>query len=162
MKRRILALALAAGLLACSSQEPEPPPPASDAGGAAATAPADSAAPAGEPDSAPAAQAAGGGAAGDAERGRPLYVTYCASCHGPTGAGDGPLAASLDPKPVNHTDGNYMNQLSDAHLFKVIQQGGPAVGKSPLMAAWGGTLDDQQIRDVIAYVRSLAVPPYRP
>lgn len=148
MKPRVLALALVAGLLACSSQEPEPSP-AGGGGGAAATRSPDAAAPPGEP------------GAGDAARGRPLYVTYCASCHGPAGAGNGPLAASLDPKPVDHTDGHYMNELSDAHLFTVIQQGGPAVGKSPLMAAWGGTLDDQQIRDVIAYVRSLAVPPHR-
>jgi mono/diheme cytochrome c family protein len=42
----------------------------------------------------------------------------------------------------------------------VIKLGGPAVGKSPLMAPWGGTLDDQQIRDVIAFVRTLADPPY--
>jgi mono/diheme cytochrome c family protein len=55
-----------------------------------------------------------------------------------------------------------MNALSDAHLFSVIQKGGPAVGKSQLMAAWGGALTDAQIRDVIAFIRTLADPPYTP
>ena len=53
-----------------------------------------------------------------------------------------------------------MNALSNEHLFKVIKQGGAAVGKSPMMAPWGGSLKDEQIRDVIAFVRSLADPPY--
>jgi cytochrome c oxidase cbb3-type subunit 3 len=70
------------------------------------------------------------------------------------------VAAGLDPKPAKHSDGRYMNALSDAHLFRVIQEGGPAVGKSPLMAPWGGTLGDQQIHDLVAFVRSLADPPY--
>ena len=72
------------------------------------------------------------------------------------GCGDGPLSASLDPKPAKHCDGNYMNALTDEYLFQVVKQGGAAVGKSPLMAPWGGTLTDAQIRDVVAFVRSLA------
>jgi mono/diheme cytochrome c family protein len=96
----------------------------------------------------------------DAARGEPLYVSYCSSCHGPKGEGDGPAAAALQPRPAKHSDGAYMNALSNAHLFKVIEQGGQAVGKSPLMAPWGGTLSDDQIWDVVAYVRSLARPPY--
>ena len=34
------------------------------------------------------------------------------------------------------------------------------MGKSPLMAPWGGSLSDAQIRDVVAYVRTLAEPEY--
>jgi mono/diheme cytochrome c family protein len=45
-------------------------------------------------------------------------------------------------------------------LFKVTKEGGPAVGKSPMMAPWGGTLSDEQIWDVVAFVRSLAQPPF--
>jgi len=98
---------------------------------------------------------------GDAvARGREHYQLYCASCHGAGGAGDGPVAAGLDPKPAAHNDGNYMNGLSDEHLTKVIEEGGVSVGKSPLMAPWGGTLDDAQVQDVIAFIRSLADPPY--
>ncbi|MDH3519513.1 MAG: cytochrome c [Myxococcales bacterium] len=100
-------------------------------------------------------------ATADAARGAAQYAVLCASCHGTRGNADTPIAATLTPKPARHSDGNYMNGLSDAHLFKVIQQGGPAVGKSPMMAAWGGVLRDDQIRDVIAFVRSLADPPYK-
>ena len=53
-----------------------------------------------------------------------------------------------------------MNALTNDHLFQVVKFGGASVGKSPLMAPWGGTLSDAQIWDVVAYVRTLAVPPY--
>lgn len=110
----------------------------------------------------PAATPPAASAPGDPARGAVAYATYCASCHGDKGCGDGPLSASLTPRPAKHCDGAYMNPLKDDYLFRVIQQGGAAVGKSPLMAPWGGTLDDAKIRDVIAFVRTLAVPPYRP
>lgn len=95
-------------------------------------------------------------------RGAELYGVYCATCHGKTGDGDGPAAAGLDPKPTRHSDGNLMNGLSDAYLEKVIREGGAAVGKSPMMAAWGGSLTDAQIADVVAFIRTLATPPYKP
>ena len=91
----------------------------------------------------------------DPEEGRAHYALYCATCHGATGRGDGLVAASLDPKPANHADAAYMGALSDEHIFRVIKEGGPAVGKSPLMAAWGGTLSDEQIRDLVAFIRTL-------
>ena len=49
-----------------------------------------------------------------------------------------------------------MGGLSDEQLFKVIEKGGSAVGKSPLMAPWGGVLSAEQIRDVLAHVRQLS------
>ncbi len=136
---------------------------------ASAPTPAESPAPSAEaptpPEPEPAAEPAATAAAApestpDAAQGKQLYATYCASCHGPTGKGDGPVAAGLDPKPAKHTDGEYMNALSNEHLFKVVKEGGPAVGKSPLMAPWGGTLSDAQIWDVVAFLRSLAEPAY--
>lgn len=98
---------------------------------------------------------------GDPEAGAEHYATLCASCHGARGGGEGPAAAGLNPKPRRHDDGAYMNELSNEHLFTVTKEGGPAVGKSPLMAPWGGTLSDDQIWDVVAFVRSLAEPAYR-
>ena len=95
-------------------------------------------------------------------RGAEHYKLYCASCHGEGGAGDGPASAALDPKPVAHDDGRYMNSLSDEHLTKVITEGGVSVGKSPFMAPWGGSLSGEQIRDLVVFIRSLAVPPYEP
>jgi mono/diheme cytochrome c family protein len=111
-------------------------------------------APAAAAPSAPAAPASAGG--GDVQEGAKLYATYCASCHGPKGNGDGPLAATLNPKPAKHSDAAYMSTLSDEHIFRVIKEGGAAVGKSPLMAPWGSMLSDAQIHDLVAYVRTLA------
>ena len=102
------------------------------------------------------------GARAPAPAGASLYALYCASCHGARGDGDGPVAQALDPQPARHSDGNTMNGLSDDYLFRVIAEGGAAVGKSPLMAPWGGTLDDAQIRALVAFIRTLASPPYQP
>ena len=93
--------------------------------------------------------------AADAEQGKKLYGQFCASCHGQSGKGDGPAAAALNPKPRDHTDKETMSKLSDDELLKVIKNGGASVGKSPLMPAWGASLKDDQIKDVIAYVRTL-------
>lgn len=98
----------------------------------------------------------------DAKVGKADYQIYCASCHGEAGEGDGPVAQALNPKPARHNDGAYMNPLTDDYLFKVIKFGGLSVGKSSMMAPLGGSLSDQQIRNVIAFIRSLADPPYQP
>ena len=71
--------------------------------------------------------------AGNVEAGGKLYQTRCSPCHGPDGKAATPTAQVLNPKPRDHTDGAYMNQLSNEHLAKVINNGGPAAGKSPLM-----------------------------
>jgi len=137
------------------SEAPAPPKPAERAPAPAAKAPA----PAAKSDAAPAASAA---VEADAAAGKADYQIFCASCHGTAGDGDGPVAQALDPKPARHSDGNYMNPLTDDYLFKVIKFGGASVGKSPMMAPLGGSLSDQQIHNVIAFIRSLANPPYQP
>jgi mono/diheme cytochrome c family protein len=97
--------------------------------------------------------------AGNVAAGEKLYQTRCSPCHGSDGKAATPTAQALNPKPRDHTDGAYMNQLSDEHLAKIIKNGGPAVGKSSIMPAHTD-LNDQQIEDVIAFVRTLAVPAY--
>lgn len=94
-------------------------------------------------------------AQGNAERGKSLFGTHCASCHGLTGKGDGVAAAALNPKPKDLTDKTYTTTLKDQYVFDLIQKGGAALGKSPLMPPLGSQLKDGDIRDVIAYVRSL-------
>jgi mono/diheme cytochrome c family protein len=54
-----------------------------------------------------------------------------------------------------------MNQLNDKFLLDIISKGGSAVGKSPMMPGWGGQFKETQVRDILAYVRSIAVPPYK-
>ena len=96
------------------------------------------------------AQASGNPAAGQAK-----YQMFCATCHGPTGKGDGVAANGLTPKPRNFTDKAAMAQKTDAQLKKVIQLGGAANGLSPSMPPWGSALSEQDIANVIAYIRSL-------
>jgi len=93
--------------------------------------------------------------AADAEQGKKLYGQFCASCHGQSGKGDGPAAAALNPKPRDHTNKEYMSSMSDDDMLKVIKNGGASIGKSPLMPPWGASLKDDQIKDVIAYIRTL-------
>jgi mono/diheme cytochrome c family protein len=151
-------IALALLALGCGEQSEAPAPekPAADTPAQpAAKAPA----PAEKPDTAPAESEV---VEADPAAGKADYQIFCASCHGPNGDGDGPVAQALEPKPARHSDGNFMNSLEDKYLFKVIKFGGASVGKSPMMAPVGGSLSDQQIRNVIAFIRSLAEPPYQP
>jgi mono/diheme cytochrome c family protein len=97
----------------------------------------------------------------DQAEGKKLYLTYCSSCHGDDGKGDGPAARSLPVKPANHTDGAVMNKFSDKFLLEIIAKGGGAVGKSAMMPGWEGQLKANQLRDIVAYVRSIADPPYK-
>ena len=89
-------------------------------------------------------------------RGEADYANYCAPCHGLQGNGDGPLAQMLVPRPARHTDPDFMNALSDDYLFRLLEEGGPALGKSELMGAWGRSLSQQRVGDLVTYLRSLA------
>jgi mono/diheme cytochrome c family protein len=93
--------------------------------------------------------------------GKTLYTTYCASCHGEQGKGDGVAARSLPVKPADHTNGVVMNQMSDKFLTEIITKGGSAVNKSGFMPAWGSSLNNKQVSDIVAFVRSLANPPFK-
>jgi len=96
------------------------------------------------------------------EEGKKIYVTYCTSCHGERGRGDGMAAQSLPVRPADHTNGAVMNQFSDRFLVDLISKGGSAVGKSSFMPAWGSSFNEKQIRDIVAYLRTIADPPYKP
>jgi len=92
----------------------------------------------------------------DTAKGKATYDQYCAGCHGSTGKGDGPAAGALNPKPRDLSDKAYARSLKDEYLFQITKDGGAAVKKSPLMPAMGKTLKDDQIKDLVAYLRSLA------
>jgi mono/diheme cytochrome c family protein len=98
----------------------------------------------------------GWGQAQSAAEGQKLYATYCSSCHGDKGRGDGAAGKALPVKPADHTDGKLMNSFSDEFLLNIIAKGGAAVGKSAFMPAWGGVLKENQLQDLVTYVRSLA------
>lgn len=87
--------------------------------------------------------------------GRRIYTTYCTGCHGMSGKGDGPAAKSLAVRPADHTR-SAMNKYNDQYLYEIIAKGGASVGKSAQMPAWGGVVKENQIREVVAYIRTLA------
>jgi mono/diheme cytochrome c family protein len=93
---------------------------------------------------------------GDPGQGKAIFARSCTTCHGAGGKGDGAMAANLKPKPQNLTDQAVMSKRSDWEIYLVIRDGGPALGLSPQMFPYKSLLQDQQIRDVAAYVRSLA------
>src|SRR5262245_3834098 len=52
--------------------------------------------------------------------GKAVYEKHCATCHGATGAADGPGAAALPIKPPPLTDGRLLNPLTDDLLATKI------------------------------------------
>ncbi len=94
-------------------------------------------------------------------RGREVYRHYCQICHGEKGRGDGFNAERLATPPRDFANPKFWQQTSDQReleyrLRSAIANGGPSVGKSVLMPAWGHTLTERQIRDVIVFVRAFA------
>lgn len=94
--------------------------------------------------------------AADAEAGKAKFQQFCATCHGPAGAGDGPASGALRPKPRALNDAEWQATVDDEYLKKVITEGGAAVGLSPMMTPWGHTLKGDDLENVVAYIRSLA------
>jgi len=84
-------------------------------------------------------------------RGADVYKTNCISCHGETGLGDGPAGAALEPRPAEIAHSTQM--LADDLLFYRVSEGG--VPFQTAMPAWKGVLTEEQIWDVLAYVRTL-------
>jgi mono/diheme cytochrome c family protein len=82
-----------------------------------------------------------------------IFAQDCSPCHGLTGHGDGPAAASFQPKPRDLSDGKYVSTLSDEYLFKLIREGGAAMDKSPFMPPWKNVLSKSETRDIITYIR---------
>jgi cytochrome c oxidase cbb3-type subunit 3 len=90
-----------------------------------------------------------------AEAGAALFGELCSVCHGVGGKGDGPSAQGLEPKPADFTNCKAMAKDSDDVLFKIIKGGGQSAGRSTVMPAWGDSLSDQQIRELVKLIRGL-------
>lgn len=74
-------------------------------------------------------------AASAAEEAQTMFKTVCATCHGQAGMGNGPGAATLNPKPRNYTDKAWQASVTDEQITRTILLGGAGVGKSPVMPA---------------------------
>ncbi len=86
-----------------------------------------------------------------------LYKEFCAQCHGASGKGDGPQAASLKTRIHSFSDCEWMAMRSGATLFLVIKKGSGVVGLLPEMPPFDDKLDDQQITDLVHYVRGFCL-----
>ena len=91
-----------------------------------------------------------------ADQGRPLFLHYCAACHGVSGDGDGYNAEQLEKEPAELSDLKFISKKKDSQIYRVIKLGGQGVKKSHLMPAFGHTLSEREIWSLVAYVRYLA------
>lgn len=91
----------------------------------------------------------------DPTEGKQWYYSYCIACHGWTLQGDGPVAIDLDPRPRTLTKGSYMGKKTNLELFTVIKGGGTAASLSSSMPDWGNILQDQDIWNVVAWIRAM-------
>ncbi len=87
---------------------------------------------------------------GDPVSGREIYVNTCIRCHGIDGKGT--LGIKLVPPPADLTSLTVQSRL-DGTLFRRIHEGKP----NTAMGAWKHSLSDEEIWDVLAYVRTLCV-----
>lgn len=82
-----------------------------------------------------------------------LYMKLCLECHGPSGKGDGPAAASLPHRPLDLT--RVLKGQTDGEIFWKITRGGGA------MSSYEKTLIETERWQVVHYLRSLATPAER-
>ena len=88
---------------------------------------------------------------GDPVKGKATYERLCVTCHGAQGKGDGPAGKMMMPPPADLTSPKIKSK-PDGDLLQAIQNGRPPT----TMPAFKGQLSEQQIHDVLAYVRSLS------
>ena len=100
--------------------------------------------------------------AGDAAAGKAKYDMFCASCHGPEGKGDGPVAVAINPPPRDFSEGAFKEDTdedgsagTDADLSNVIANGAAKYGGKQMMAPWGGTMSAADLDNVGAFIHSL-------
>lgn len=77
------------------------------------------------------------------------YKAKCAPCHGADGTGNTPVGKSLHVKSLASDE---VQKLSDADLTKVLHDG------KNKMPAFAGKLTDEEIRDMVHFIRSFAPP----
>ena len=88
--------------------------------------------------------------AGDAQRGKLAYKTYCESCHGPGGSG-GRKGSAI-------TDDSFLALVSDQGLRTIVITGRPQLGAPDRRGnVPGRPMSDQEITDVVAWLASRRV-----
>ena len=93
-----------------------------------------------------------------AEAGKTTFSTFCATCHGDTGKGDGIAGQALEPNPADFTDPAFWKARDDVQIKNAITNGGASVGKSPLMAPWGPVIGEEGVESVLLYLKASFKP----
>ena len=78
--------------------------------------------------------------------GADVYKSKCAMCHGADGLGDTPAGKSTKVHPFNSPD---VVKMSDTELVAIVTDG------KAKMPAYKGKLTDAQVKEVVAYIRTL-------
>jgi mono/diheme cytochrome c family protein len=96
------------------------------------------------------------------DRGMQVFQAYCVACHGTAGTGNGPMASALvrdfGIRPSDLTAPKFMTEKkSDEQLKVAVKGGGKAVHRSSFMPAWGQSLTEHQVGDLVAYIRELQI-----
>lgn len=154
----VVALSAIVAVHGCSREEPPPVPSQPPAAAQQPPQPAPS-----EPASpAPAAEPAAPAPAAAADPGAQIFATYCQTCHGAKGEGDGPAAIALNPKPASFVVGAFKydangngtpGEIED--IEAVVRDGAAKYGGSPLMTPWP-MLNAEDRQAVAKYVKSLS------
>jgi len=84
-------------------------------------------------------------------RGGLVFANYCVTCHGINADGNGRASRLYNPKPANLR----MSDKNDAYFGLIVRKGGAAMGRSEFMPAWEAELTNEQISDLVAYLRSI-------
>lgn len=90
-------------------------------------------------------------------RGADIFSTNCSTCHGPDGGPDpdSPLVQGLGVVPANFADALFNSREPASDWKIVITHGGPALGFSDKMPAFGEVLTEQDIDAVLVYIKTL-------
>jgi mono/diheme cytochrome c family protein len=88
------------------------------------------------------------------DRGREIYITHCAVCHGEEGRGDGPAVQGLPVKPPDLRDPGMVAEMAGNYWFWRISEGAfvePFRSQGSIMPAWKDQLSVEDRWAVIAY-----------
>ena len=92
---------------------------------------------------------------GNPKAGQAIYEQHCLRCHGMSGDGNGPDGQYLIVPPANFQSPRSRSK-TDMEMMTVISYG---LAFSP-MHGWGNRLTEQQMWDVISYIR--VIVPFNP
>jgi len=87
-------------------------------------------------------------------RAKSIYQIDCAVCHGDNGNGKTDLATSMSLTLNDWTDPKTLADKSDADLFKIIRE-----GKDKMPPEDASRAKDDDIRDLVIYIRTFSKPP---